>query len=126
MILTLSPIASTRTTTISVDGDHITVDGVLHDLSVLPNNCIAQAQEPAVGVIARQDGTLSLTILYHYDSTQAESIQSANPADYIVEIVQGDVPSPIRWKPVEPAHPTDYDEPEVLEPNDEESDHVAA
>ena len=114
MILTLSPVASNRTSIIQVDGDSITVDGHSFDLTALPNDSMCDAVEPAIGVVVRQNNVLRLSVVYYYDSALAEPVQSSNPQDYVFNIEFGEVPSPIRWRPIEPPMPTDFDEPIAL------------
>ena len=97
MKITLSPIASVRTTEVSVSGDSIVIDGVQYDLSHIPEGGQADAAEggPFVGVITRE----SVKVIYHYDRQAAEPYQSTNWEDYTFEIVEGEVPCPIKWKP---------------------------
>jgi hypothetical protein len=97
MKIILSPIASDHTTSVSVDGLVLTIDGTAIDLSVIPEGGQAEPEEgsPFVGLVTRDEAT----ILYHYNSTLAESNQSTDWADYTFEIESGEVPSPIIWKP---------------------------
>ena len=95
MKIILSPTASNKTTTISVRGLVVTVDGADYDLSVIPEGGQAEAEEgsPFIGVVTRDE----VTINYCYDSTKAEPMQSTDWADYTFEIKSGDVPCPIKW-----------------------------
>ena len=96
MKIILSPIASTYTTQVSVNGLIITVDGTDYDLSVIPKGGQAEAEEssPFQGVVTRDE----VTIQYHYDSFAAKDDQSTNWDDYTFIDLQGEVPSPIKWK----------------------------
>jgi hypothetical protein len=97
MKLILSPIASDRTTIVSIDGLVLTIDGTPIDLSVIPEGGQAEPEEgfPFVGPVTRDEATIQ----YHYNSALAESNQSTDWADYTFEIESGEVPSPIIWKP---------------------------
>jgi hypothetical protein len=97
MKITLSPIASNHTTSVSVNGLVLTIDGTAIDLSVIPEGGQAEPEEssPFVGTVTRDEATIK----YFYDSSKAEPNQSADWADYTFEIELGDVPSPIAWKP---------------------------
>ena len=97
MQIILSPCASTKTTSVSVRGLVITVDGTEYDLSIIPEGGQAEASEgsPFIGIVTRA----AVTIRYEYDSSKAEPDQSTDWADYTFEVVQGEVPCPIRWKP---------------------------
>jgi hypothetical protein len=100
MKISLKAIASSKTTQMSVNGEIVTVDGVEFDLSVIPNGGQVEGELPALGLIKRVAGVIELTVLYHYDSELAELNQSTNEADYIVEVISGEVPSPIAWLPM--------------------------
>jgi len=99
MLVVLSPIASNRTTIVSVDGLVLTIDGVPIDLSVIPEGGYAVPQEggPFVGKVTRE----LARVKYHYDSALAEPIQSVDWANYAFEVEDGVVPCPIAWKPVQ-------------------------
>ena len=99
MQIILSPIASNKTTTVSVNGITITVDGAEYDLSVIPENGQAEADEnsPFVGTLSRD----KVTIRYEYDSQLADPNQSTDWADYTFDVVSGDVPCPIKWRVAE-------------------------
>lgn len=96
MIITLSPMAGSKTTNSFINGLVITVDGIDYDLSAIPDGGQAEAGEnsPFIGIVTRE----SVTILYEYDSKLAEPNQSADWADYTFDIESGAVPSPIRWR----------------------------
>ena len=101
MEVTLSEIASNKTTVISVSGDVITIDSVPFDLSSIPEGGQVEGELPSLGLIKRVDGVIEITIEYHYDSALAEPMQSTNKSDYIIDCVAGEVPSPIQWLPLE-------------------------
>lgn len=98
MKITLSPVASSRTSTISVQGERLTVDGQEFDLSVLPDNSVCEATYPAVGTVKKQGGEIEITIIYHYDSAKAESHQPTSASAYTFNISSGAVPCPILWR----------------------------
>ena len=100
MRVILSPVASSRTNQISVSGLVLTIDGTNYDLSAIPEGGQAEAAEdsPFIGIVTRD----KVTVKYHYDMSKAEENQSADWADYTFEVVQGEVPCPIKWKEVAP------------------------
>ena len=97
MIIILSPLASDHTTTVSISGLVLTIDGVEYDLSIIPEGGQAEASEdsPLIGTVTRD----SVTIRYEYDSAKAEPDQSTDWADWTFFVESGDVPCPIKWKP---------------------------
>lgn len=99
MQIILSPRASTKTTTVSVSGLTLTIDGTDYDLSAIPENGQADANEnsPFAGTVTRD----SVTIRYEYDSQLAEPNQSTDWEDYTFDVVSGDVPCPIKWRVAE-------------------------
>ena len=88
MKITLSPIASTKTTTVSISGLTVTIDGTDYDLSVIPENGQAEAAvgSPFIGTVTRD----AITIRYEYDTTTAEPDQSTDWSDYIFFVESGD------------------------------------
>jgi hypothetical protein len=96
MKLTLSPIASTYTTEVSVDGLTITIDGTPVDLSVIPAGGYAEPEDdsPFIGKVSREE----VTVRYHYNSIEAEPNQPTDWAAYTFDVTSGPVPSPIIWK----------------------------
>lgn len=96
MEIILSPIASNKTTTISVDGLIVTIDGTGYDLSVIPDGGQAEAGEnsPFIGIITREYAT----IRYEYDSKLAKPNQSTDWADYTLDVESGIVPCPVKWR----------------------------
>jgi len=97
MKIILSPVASNKTTTVSLSGMVLTIDGVEYDLSIIPEGGQAEASEdsPFIGTVTRD----LVTIRYEYDSMKAEPDQSKDWDDYTFEITEGEVPCPIKWKP---------------------------
>ena len=97
MKIILSPVASNKITSVSVSGLVLTIDGTDYDLSVIPEGGQAEAAEssPFIGTVTRD----AVTIRYEYDSLKAEADQSTNWADYTFDVVGGEVPCPIKWKP---------------------------
>lgn len=96
MKIILSPVAGNKTTTVSVSGLVLTIDGVEYDLGAIPDGGQADAEEgsPFVGTLTRD----SVTIRYEYDSMKAEPNQSTDWDDYTFDVVEGEVPCPIIWK----------------------------
>jgi hypothetical protein len=96
MKIILSPIASNRTTEVSVSGLVITIDGQPIDLSVIPDGGYAEPgdESPFIGNVTRDE----VTVRYHYESIKAEPDQSKDWADYTFEVTDGPVPCPIVWK----------------------------
>ena len=97
MEIILSPAASNKTTTVSVTGLVLTIDDTEYDLSIIPEGGQAEASEgsPFIGTVTRD----SVTIRYEYESLKAEPDQSTDWADYTFDVVEGEVPCPIKWKP---------------------------
>jgi hypothetical protein len=96
MKIILSPIASNRTTTVSVDGLTVTIDGEAIDLSVIPEGGYAEPDEDSlfVGNVTRDE----VTVRYHYESLKALPDQSTDWADYTFNVTSGPVPCPIQWR----------------------------
>jgi len=96
MKIVLSPIASNRTTQVSINGLKLTIDDQEIDLSVIPEGGYAEpdSNSPFVGRVTRNE----VTIQYHYESSKAVPDQSTDWADYTFEVVEGPVPCPIVWK----------------------------
>ena len=98
MRIILSPIATYKTTTVSISGLTITIDGTDYDLSAIPEGGQAESDEnsPFIGTVTREQ----VTVRYEYDSQLAETNQSTDWADYTFDMVSGDVPCPIKWKEI--------------------------
>jgi hypothetical protein len=96
MKIILSPIASNRTTTVSVDGLTIIIDGEAIDLSVIPEGGYAEPDDdsPFIGNVTRDE----VTVRYHYESLKALPDQSTDWADYTFDVTSGPVPCPIQWR----------------------------
>lgn len=99
MRIILSPIASNKTTLVSVSGLTVTVDSTDYDLSAIPEGGQAEAGEnsPFIGTVTRD----AVTIRYEYDGQTSEPNQSTNWADYTFDVTAGDVPCPIKWRVAE-------------------------
>lgn len=95
MRIQLSPIASDHTTQVSLSGLVLTIDGVDYDLSVIPEGGEAEGQDgsPFLGKVTRD----YCEITYHYDMRLAKSDQPVDRAAYLIEWLDGDMPSPIIW-----------------------------
>jgi hypothetical protein len=101
MIITLSPQASNTNTNILVAGQVLTYNGTEYDLSIIPLNGESEGEDPAIGDIKNVDGVIHVTLIYPYDASLADPIQSTNLDDYIVDVTSGEVTSPIKIKVVE-------------------------
>lgn len=99
MLINLSPVAGAKTTSVSLSGLTLTIDGVTYDLSAIPAGGQAEgaSDSPFIGFMTRD----AVTILYEYDSKAAEPYQSTDWADYTFDIAAGAVPCPIKWKQME-------------------------
>lgn len=99
MKIHLSPIASDRTTQVSLSGLTLTIDGTMYDLSEIPEGGQANGPDgsPFIGIVTRTE----CKIEYHYDINRALPNQSTNPEDYIVEWADGEMPSPIQWMEIQ-------------------------
>lgn len=75
--ITLSPVASNRTTQISASGFELTYDGQAFDFSALDNGQEVEAQAPAQGVIKRITDVIHITLVYEYDSSTAKPDQTS-------------------------------------------------
>lgn len=97
MKIILSPVSGYKTTTISISGLVLTIDDAEYALSVIPEGGQAEASEgsPFIGTVTRE----SVTIRYEYDSMKADPDQSTNWDDYTFDMVEGEVPCPIKWNP---------------------------
>lgn len=100
MKIILSPVASNKTTTVSLSGLVLTIDGTEYDLSIIPEGGQAEASEdsPFIGTVTRD----AVTIRYEYDSMKAEPDQSTNWDDWTFFVESGDVPCPMKWKEIPP------------------------
>ena len=96
MKIILSPIASTYTTEVEVDGTTIIIDRTPIDLSVIPEGGYAEPDDdsPFIGKVTRDE----VTVRYHYNSIEAEPNQPTDWAAYTFDVTSGPVPSPIIWK----------------------------
>lgn len=69
MKIILSPVASNKTTSVSVNSLVLTIDGTEYDLSIIPEGGQAEASEdsPFIGTVTCN----SVTIRYEYESMKA-------------------------------------------------------
>lgn len=95
----LVPQAGNRDTVIRALGDVLTIDGVAVDFAPLGEGEQCETSAPLLGMASRVDGVVNISVLFHYDSATAESMQSTNPADYLIELVEGDAPDIIKRRP---------------------------
>jgi hypothetical protein len=96
MKIILSPVASNKTTKVSLNGLILTIDDEPIDLSVIPVGGYAEAEEYSlfIGKVTREE----VVIKYHYDTSKSELNQSKNWDDYTFYVTDGEVPCPIVWK----------------------------
>jgi hypothetical protein len=97
MKITLSPIASSKTTQLSVNTEVLTIDGTDYDLSVIPNGGQVEGELPALDLIKRVNNVIEMTIEYYYREDLAVRMQSTKTEDYVIDCTHGEVPSPIKW-----------------------------
>lgn len=94
MLLTLSPISSLSapTSTLSVAGDVLSVDGTPYDLSPIPEGGEGTAPPdwPFVGPIRRIDGVIHATLRITLGPDCAAH-QPADPAHWVIEAAGGPV-----------------------------------
>ena len=87
MILTLSPIAASTDTAISVDGNTLTYNGTDYDLTTLdPASLTAPFVE-----LSEDSGVYCATIEYFYDTSTAQRDQSDDINDYIIDVTSGNI-----------------------------------
>ncbi len=99
----LSPIAGNKDTQISASGDVLTIDGVAVDFAPLGEGEQCETSAPLIGLARRVDSVIEIGLIYEYNSATAEPMQSADPADYLIELTEGDAPDIIKRKPLEGA-----------------------
>lgn len=107
--IALSPQAGTRDTKISASGFVLTVDGQDADFSILEDGQQVELEAPLIGTATRTGDVISVSVLLQYDSATAEPMQSTDPADYVIELEDGDAPDVIKRKPAPEALPDDQD-----------------
>lgn len=101
------PQSSDHDTQISVSGNILTIDGQAIDFRPLGEGEQCDTDLPLVGKARRVGGVIEVGVLLKYSTQTAESIQSVNPADYIVEVATGPVPDVIRRKSVVEVQPVE-------------------
>ena len=103
MQITISPIAglpgATETQASVGANDVLTVNGVPHDLSAIPDGGFTEptGEHPFIGRIERTGGELRLTLLWHYDTATAEPVQPSTAP--VLTVTDGAVPDPIVRNP---------------------------
>ena len=89
--------------TLVVSGDVLTVDGVVYDLSPVPEGGEAVPEgsdHPFIGTITRQDGVIHATVRVRLGDTAADH-QPVDPARWQIEAGDGPVEIPALRKPQE-------------------------
>ena len=109
MKLTLSPqmgLPGAAETTVHVSGDIITIDGVDHDLSPVPEGgeATVEGDSPFAGTITRQGGVLHVAVRIVLGE-DADPVQPDDAAHWTLPDASGEVDIPAIRKPVaqEPA-----------------------
>lgn len=87
---------------ISVANDTITINGVDHDLSAVPEGGIATAEgdSPFAGPIRRVSGELIVPLQVHYNRLTARPNQPTDPEHWTVTITSGPLPDLIARRKV--------------------------
>lgn len=98
--ITLSPQAADKDTTIIADGDTLIIDGVPVDFSELAEGDECDTLPPLIGVARRSGGDIHVGVLLQYNSFTAEPVQSSDPADYMIDLVDGQAVGVIKQKEV--------------------------
>lgn len=100
MKITIDPIADVTgraETEIIVAGDMITIDGVLYDLSAIPEggDALPEGDHPFLGLITREAGNIVCTVTCIYDAATALPDQPIEPAHWVIDVDDGPVTLPI-------------------------------
>lgn len=98
--LKLSPQSGNHDTAISVSGNVLTIDGTAIDFGPLGEGDQCETAAPLIGIATRVDGVITVGVLLQYDSATAESQQSTDPADYVIELTDGPAPDVIARRAV--------------------------
>jgi hypothetical protein len=96
--ITLNYKPGRKTTSINANGTTLIYNGVAHDFSALNNGDCVEAIAPAKGIIKKIDGVIHITLDYRFDEALAEPMQSTEINDYIVDLVSGELVSPIKLR----------------------------
>lgn len=96
--ITLNYKPGKNTTQISAVGTVLNYNGVAYDFSALNNGDCVEANAPAKGIIKKIDGVIHITLDYRFDETLADPMQSTDINDYIVDLVSGELVSPIKLR----------------------------
>lgn len=100
-----SPQASDQDTVVIADGDLLIVDGEPIDFEPLGEGEQCDTLAPLVGPARRVNGVIHVGVTLKYDSATAEPMQSPDPADYVIELTEGQAPDIIRRKPIQEIAP---------------------
>lgn len=96
--ITLNCTPGKTTTQISANGTTLIYNGVDHDFSALNNGDCVEAIAPANGIIKKVDGVIHINLKYRFDETISDPIQSTDINDYIVDLISGELVSPIKLR----------------------------
>ena len=96
----LSPVAGSKDTAISANGNILTINGLEIDFSPLAEGEQCETELPLIGMAKRVGGVISVTVMYEYDSATAEPMQSMNAADYVIELTDGPANDVIVRRPI--------------------------
>lgn len=96
--VTLNYTPGKSTTQISANGTTLIYNGVAHDFSSLNNGDCVDAIAPANGIIKKIDGVIHIELDYHVDEAIADPMQSTDINDCIVDLVSGELVSPIKLR----------------------------
>jgi hypothetical protein len=96
MKITFSTVSSHKTTSVSIKGLVLTIDSVEYDLSVIPAGGRAEAplNSPFIGPVMRDE----VKIKYYYDSSLAELLQPSGDLSNVIDVKNGKVLCPIKWR----------------------------
>ena len=99
----------------TVTGEVLHYRGFECDLSPLGEGEEIEIGPPFAGAVVRKNNQVELQLEYLFDSTTAESNQSAELADYTFVVEAGQCPCPIVRKPVVPDSTPDPEPESVAE-----------
>ena len=94
--LNYTPSLTGEATSISANGSTLTYNGTNYDFSSLPDGAQVEASHPATGIIKNVGGVIHLTVEYHVPDEEADSMQSTDINDYIVNLSSGALQCPIK------------------------------
>lgn len=99
--ISLVPIANNtpRTVAIKVLPNYkLSYDGDVYDFSSILDGQQVVAEYPAIGVIKRVEGVISITLAFLYDTSLAEPHQPTDTSGFTYELSSGFVPDPVSYK----------------------------